>query len=455
MDIDGAMHIEEVERHLGVLKDLLSQYVDMHNKLEVAFGNEYAGRFGDAFCTQNASLTDEITLSMEKLQLLRKAKEDMLLMEKLQEERKIYDEKVSLSDHILDEIKMRCTKIDDVCSVDLENLDDDHILERKRNLQLVRTEYNAVVDHVTTLVREAPRAYNTATGIVDAAKKERDAVTVIVDDYVKDLETQVLNRNLADGKARNKSMKIELSKFSGYSSKLDIYTFQAEFEKLIAPEIVRNLQPEYLKKNYLEGQALLLVKEMDNLDEIWEKLKSSFGCTMILLQNKFDHVRKCGDLWKIHDKEKLLSSLTKLINGMMELETLAEKHGIEDQLYHHSYISLIFDMIGHRKLEKFAYKNAGVKMSCREKWAKIREFLSVDVGVLEELVMEEKSRRSHSQKKDNQSKLLKNGAPGDGGSAHHSGGVNNVLCTLCGKDDHVMLEVVRISSIILHARLGY
>ena len=55
MDIGGAMHIEEVERHLGVLKDLLIQYVDMHNKLEVAFGAEYTGRFGDAFCTQNAS----------------------------------------------------------------------------------------------------------------------------------------------------------------------------------------------------------------------------------------------------------------------------------------------------------------------------------------------------------------------------------------------------------------
>ena len=48
---------------------------------------------------------------MEKLQSLRKAKEDMLSMEKLQEERKIYDEKVSLSDHILDEIKVRCTKM--------------------------------------------------------------------------------------------------------------------------------------------------------------------------------------------------------------------------------------------------------------------------------------------------------------------------------------------------------
>ena len=177
------------------------------------------------------------------------------------------------------------------------------------------------------------------------------------------------------------SLKIELPKFSGYDSKMDIYSFQVEFEKLIAPEIQRKFQPEYLKRNYLDGHALLLVKEVDDLESIWKKLKESFGCTMMLLQNKLSDVKSCGPIWKVTEKPKLLQIISKLINGMTELESLASKHSIEDQLYHHSYISMVFDLIGDQRREKFAYKYAGETMTCKVKWQKIREYLSKETKV--------------------------------------------------------------------------
>ena len=85
-------------------------------------------------------------------------------------------------------------------------------------------------------------------------------------------------------------LNIELPKFKGYNSVIDIYTFQSEFEKLISPNIQEKLLPDYLKNNYLEGPALSIVKEINDLDKIWMQLKESFGCVMLLLQNKLGEV---------------------------------------------------------------------------------------------------------------------------------------------------------------------
>ena len=72
--------------------------------------------------------------------------------------------------------------------------------------------------------------------------------------------------------------------------------------------------PEYLKNNFLEGQALEIIKEIDLIEEIWETLKTSFGNVTILLTNKLSDVAKCDSPWKIENEERLINQITKLIN---------------------------------------------------------------------------------------------------------------------------------------------
>ena len=65
---------------------------------------------------------------------------------------------------------------------------------------------------------------------------------------------------------------IELSKFKGYESKHDIYTFKSEFEKLVQPRVQKTLWLHVLKNNYLEGPALVLVDKLETIDEAWKIL---------------------------------------------------------------------------------------------------------------------------------------------------------------------------------------
>ena len=141
-----------------------------------------------------------------------------------------------------------------------------------------------------------------------------------------------------------------MPKYHGYWSSIDFYTFKSECEKLISGRIRAKLLPDYLKCNYLEGQASEIVKEIHQMDEIWERLKNAFGNVDVLLNNMLSEVIKYGPPWKIKHEEIIIQVMIKLINGMMELGTSAKKHKIEEILYHPSNPLKIYELrVRYRK----------------------------------------------------------------------------------------------------------
>ena len=92
--------------------------------------------------------------------------------------------------------------------------------------------------------------------------------------------------------------KKNLPKFKGYDYVPNIYTFHAEMEKLIEPVVQRKLWSDYLKRNYLTRPALILVERIESIDDIWEKLITSFGNTKLLLENKISYLEKYPCLLK-------------------------------------------------------------------------------------------------------------------------------------------------------------
>ena len=80
------------------------------------------------------------------------------------------------------------------------------------------------------------------------------------------MHAEIAIRNASKEKlASTQSLEIKLSKFSGYNSSVDIYTFQSEFEKLYLPSLQKKLIPDFLKNKYLEGHYLVLLKNIEDL----------------------------------------------------------------------------------------------------------------------------------------------------------------------------------------------
>ena len=113
-------------------------------------------------------------------------------------------------------------------------------------------------------------------------------------------ETEISDPDLSEDKIKIPSiLGIKLLRFKGYDSVMDFYAFKVEFKKLVAPWVQAKLLPEYLKNNYLEGQAFEIVKEIDDIDKIWGRLKLSFVNVVTLLSTKLKEIESGVPLWQI------------------------------------------------------------------------------------------------------------------------------------------------------------
>ena len=127
-------------------------------------------------------------------------------------------------------------------------------------------------------MKEIPGKYDKEKNVLNQVRKIRDDLVIVKATYQSELEKEISNRDLSANKLQNASLlNIELPRFKGYNSVLDIYTFQTECEKLVSPNIERKLFPDYLKRNYLDGPSLILVKEINDLKGSGLNLKKSLA----------------------------------------------------------------------------------------------------------------------------------------------------------------------------------
>ena len=90
---------------------------------------------------------------------------------------------------------------------------------------------------------------------------------------------------------------------------------------------------DVLKNNLFEGPALTLVRNITDIDEIWERLKRSYGDPKLLLKKKLLHLGKINEISKLKDSEKIVESVHKMINTIKDLEHLACEHNIQARLF--------------------------------------------------------------------------------------------------------------------------
>ena len=261
-------------------------------------------------------------------------------------------------------------------------------------------------------------------------------------------------RDISTEKLKNaSSLNIDLVKFKGYESKLDIYSFRNEFEKLIQPTILQRYWSDTPKKNYLSGPALTLVERSETVEDIWVKLIDAYGNVKFLLQNKISNLDRVDCLDKIKGDEKIGNAIAKIINTMTELSDLAQKYNLENKLYIGGGLEKIFSLIGEDRERKFFIKdveyrrrhpsvaNTGSEVSAEKlEWEKLKEFLKKEMDVRERLTVMNKSKNclgvNSAVKIPPRDKRDKN--------ALLSGSVNNVTtqtvfkCHICDKTDHVL-----------------
>ena len=168
---------------------------------------------------------------------------------------------------------------------------------------------------------------------IDEANRRFKRLILQKDTYLKTLKGEVETREIDKLEAFETSLlNIKLPKFKDYSSTMDIYTFQDLFEKIHLKSTPKVLLPDLLKNNYLENPALSLIRHVDNIEEIWSRLKAAYGDSKTMLTKKISSISRMDGLWKLKDSGKIAEGLTGVINCMKDLLQLAERHILVNNL---------------------------------------------------------------------------------------------------------------------------
>ena len=109
----------------------------------------------------------------------------------------------------------------------------------------------------------------------------------------------LIANDLTEDKLRlAEAMKIDVGKFSGVLGVGDdFYTFKSKILKAYGNHPKR-LMVQYLKNNHLQGKAKDCVGSLNDMDNIWVRLKNNFGNTNEMLMYHFQQLIKLGHMSK-------------------------------------------------------------------------------------------------------------------------------------------------------------
>ena len=200
-------------------------------------------------------------------------------------------------------------------------------------------------------------------------------------EYEKHINLEVKSRELDKLDTFKKSrLNIKLQTFTGFDSPIDIYTFIDEFKKLYSDSVPQSLQAELLKNNHLDKQALSLVKSIDNILDIWDRLKSVFGDKEILLKHKLSELYNINDP-KSKDSMKVIDFLSKITNTMRDLMHLVTTHNIENELYFSADLNRIVQMLGEHRMMRLLTLSCDNPNVGKFKWKQLVKFLEKEMKI--------------------------------------------------------------------------
>ena len=425
--------------------------------LEFLFGDNLDGELRLANCETMDTLRAKIKLGSERLALIKKniiekTEEVKLLAEASRKEQEKAVEAQKLKDllacsgSLVSEIDTRSQLFVSKCSVDLSTLNDYEVLEIKKGIENMHVELRELIDKVSCFETFVLPCGESAQGLRDKVSKLRDGCRDKMTEFSKNLDKAISTRDISEKKLKNSAtLDIEMKKFKGYGSEDDYYTFKSEFKKLVEPVVQKTFWADYLKKNCLSGAALNLVRKIDDIEEIWKKLKEAYGNTHLMLQSKLGSLEKFTNLDKLKDDEKIANHIAGLLNLMAELGKLAEEYKLENDLYHGVGLHKIMNFMGKQRQRKFIKTVATQDIGGKVKWSKLIDFLKGELKEREAFVLHDKVVQSslgeykekppRDNSRDENQKNPKDSFMSNPGNEPPK----PVACSLCGKTvDHVL-----------------
>ena len=160
--------------------------------------------------------------------------------------------------NLCSEIDIRCESLENKFDQTLSVLSDYQVLVISKD-KSYDIEFNDILEKITILASLVEIGGDAAQSLLDNAIWKRNLITRKRKDFLGNLQSVLLGRDITPDKLKNASiLRVDIPKFSGYDSRMDFFTFKSEFRKLIEPTVQKKYWADFLKRNDLCGVALTL-----------------------------------------------------------------------------------------------------------------------------------------------------------------------------------------------------
>ena len=259
-------------------------------------------------------------------------------------------------------------------------------------------------------------------------------------DFEEKLRFDLENFDLTDEKLKLATQtKVNIGKFTGSFEKgMDFYTFQSKFQRAYA-KYPKSLLVEWLTNNHLEGKAKECIGTLNDIDEIWSRLRSNFGNTELLLDYQFKKLYQLGTMQNLKTFESKRHFVQSLFNAVQVVGDIASEHGLKGELQYGSQLQKVVGMLEQNMQNDWYKLIAEEEIPKPARWDRLLTFLTAELKVIQIRAAEasedteNKSNRDNRDNRDkgNNDKEKPKDKPKFGG-----GGYNPVLhaaekCSLC------------------------
>ena len=367
---DFGNSIEDMDSIIKRVEEMRSTFRNQYNQLELLMGQTYTQQLARNCDKKVVMLKEYIKHAKRRRKELRDGEDKALSKADLA--------RVTKVNFLKSELIRNLTNLETVFKKKLTNETDEEIKKIKDGLP-------AQIKQVEAIPKAIQEAMDCGKDMAEIMKIERRYLLLLElqSTYNDALEKEVKQREIEKQKDFNRStLNIKLAKFKGYTSSLDVYTFQDEFEK-VNRKCPASLLPDLLKNNYLEGQPLSLVKDVKEIKEIWIRLKAAYGDCRFLLTKKLNEIDKIDDLRKHKDPSKTMEGIMKIINLMKDLIQLSKRHGIENKLYYGDGLEKICKLLGDNRVTRWLATACDLTEG-EEQWDHLIEFLEQEMKVCQQ-----------------------------------------------------------------------
>ena len=328
------------------------------------------------------------------------------------------------------EVETMYVKLNQAFTAPAVNLSRDAMLRRKEEKPALALEFDRFRERADRLICDTEAQFDGKEDIVRDVIRLSGILEKSKTDYDNKVYNDLLTNDLTDDKLKlAEQTTIDIGKFSGAAGE-DFYTFKSKFLKVYTHH-PKSLMVEFLKNNHLTGKAKQCVGSLEDVDNIWKRLKDNFGNTEQMLLHHFSTITKMGSMSKRKSYTDKKHYLQALINSLQDALDLATEHDLTGELHYGPQLGKIVGLL-ETYLQNGWYKIISEESVAKPvRWLRLIVYLEAQLSIIQTRAFETESEELKQQTVPKDDEKPPKGGKGSSGYVTKATPANGELCKLC------------------------